>query len=213
MLLAQRRSPNSAYEPFPDVARRNLLQALLEVPAMVRLLHLGRSRRVLEVGCGRGVALPALAQLLRPARLVGIDVDAALLGTAAARVRERKLPVELYCADVRALPFENGAFDLVIDFGTCYHISEPARALREIVRVLRPGGLFVSETVSSQLLSHPLRTRGRRLPWAAAPELHLERQAVLWKSRRKSGPTAPGVHRCATSPSSAPSTWAATQCG
>jgi hypothetical protein len=50
---------------------------------------------------------------------------------------------------------------------------------------LRPGGLFVCETVSSQLLSHPLRTRGRRLPWASVPELRLERQAILWKSRAK----------------------------
>jgi hypothetical protein len=43
----------------------------------------------------------------------------------------------------------------------------------------------VCETVSSQLLSHPLRTRGRRLPWASVPELRLERQAILWKSRAK----------------------------
>ncbi|MGH7535682.1 MAG: hypothetical protein ACREMG_08865, partial [Gemmatimonadales bacterium] len=51
---------------------------------------------------------------------------------------------------------------------------------------------FISETVSSQLLSHPLRTRGRRLPWAAVPELRLERQAVLWKSRCKEPTPTPG---------------------
>jgi ubiquinone/menaquinone biosynthesis C-methylase UbiE len=176
------------YLSFPDVARRNFLQEVLEVPALLRLLRLERGGQVLEVGCGRGVALPCFARLLDPARLVGIDVDPGMLEAAHERAAACGVRVELQCADVRALPFESDSFDLVVDFGTCYHIGEPARALREIVRVLKPGGRFVSETVSSQLLSHPLRTRGRRLPWGAAPELRLERQAVLWKSRRKVAP-------------------------
>ena len=176
------------YVPFPDVARRNFLQEMLEVPALLRLLRVEGGGQVLEVGCGRGVALPCFARLLRPARLVGIDVDRHLLQEAHERAGANGVRVELQCADVRALPFQSGSFDLVVDFGTCYHIREPARALREIVRVLKPGGRFVSETVSSQLLSHPLRTRGRRLPWAAVPELGLERQAVLWKSRQKLAP-------------------------
>jgi len=85
----------------------------------------------------------------------------------------------------RQLPFDDGAFTLVIDFGTCHHIARPEEALREVVRVLVPGGLFVCETVTSQLLSHPFRTRGRRLPWRSAPELRTERDAILWKARRR----------------------------
>jgi hypothetical protein len=42
--------------------------------------------------------------------------------------------------------------------------------------------------VSSQLLSHPMRTRGRRLPWHAVPGLRVTRQAILWKARRKELP-------------------------
>jgi hypothetical protein len=57
--------------------------------------------------------------------------------------------------------------------------------LGEIVRVLRPGGLFVCETVTSQLLSHPFRSRGRRLPWKAVPELSVVRDRLLWKTRRR----------------------------
>jgi ubiquinone/menaquinone biosynthesis C-methylase UbiE len=114
-----------------------------------------------------------------------VDVDESLLDVARGRVRTTGIAAALQNADVRALPFEDAAFDLVIDFGTCHHISQPARALREIVRVLAPGGLFVCETVSSQLLSHPVRTRGRRLPWYVAPELRTVRDAVLWKARRR----------------------------
>jgi SAM-dependent methyltransferase len=177
--------PSADYRPFPDVPRRNLFQAVLEVPALVRLLALPAAGDVLEIGCGRGVALPPLARLLRPRRLVGVDVDAHALALAGGRLRGEGVWAELHCADVRALPFEDASFDVVLDFGTCYHIADQARALREIVRVLRPGGCFVSETVSSQLLSHPLRTRGRRLPWSSVPELRVERQAILWKRRRK----------------------------
>ena len=194
MLPHQITSPPPEYQPFPDVPRRNLLQEALEVPALVYCLQLPARARLLEIGCGAGVALPPLAALLQPTRLVGIDIDADRLRMASERLQRTRTAAELYRADVRALPFASGSFDVVLDFGTCYHISDPARALREIVRVLRPDGLFVSETVSSQLLSHPFRTRGQRLPWAAVPELCLERQAMLWKSRRKAVGILPLMH-------------------
>lgn len=177
--------PVSGYRPFPDVARRNVMQATLEVPTMIRTLDLPSRGRILEIGCGRGVALPVLTRLLQPDLLIGVDIDESLLDVARDRVRTTGIAATLWNADVRALPFDDAAFDLVIDFGTCHHISQPARALREIVRVLRSGGLFACETVSSQLLSHPIRSRGRRLPWRAVPELRTVRDAILWKARRR----------------------------
>ena len=173
------------YQPFPDVARRNFMQRHVEIPLMVRALGLSGGGRVLEIGCGRGVGLSALSHVLRPALLVGLDVDAALLAEARKRLAREGVPARLELGDARALPFTGASFDLVIDFGTCYHIARPSAALREIVRVLAAGGLFVSETVSSQLLSHPWRTRGRRLPWSAAPELSVVRRGILWKARRR----------------------------
>jgi SAM-dependent methyltransferase len=185
LVLTLKSGPADPYERFPDVPRRNLLHEVLEVPVLVYCLRLPGGARIVEIGCGRGVALPLLAALLQPSRLAGVDIDPDRLRMAGERLQRLQVAAELYRADVRALPFASGSFDIVLDFGTCYHIADPARALREIVRVLRPGGLFVCETVSSQLLSHPLLTRGERLPWVAVPELRLERQAILWKSRRK----------------------------
>lgn len=178
---------STEYQPFPDIARRNFMQEGLEVPAMVQLLGLPLDGRVLEVGCGRGIALPPLAQTLRPRLLAGVDIDDALLGDASRRAAEKGIRVQLIRADVRQLPFAGDSFDIVIDFGTCYHVGEPERAMREVVRVLSTGGLFVSETLSNQLLSHPLRSRRRPLPWESLPELELHSQGVLWKARRKVG--------------------------
>jgi ubiquinone/menaquinone biosynthesis C-methylase UbiE len=175
-------------QPFPDKARRNLCQETLEVPAMAWALGLAKGGRVLEVGCGRGVALPVLARLLRPQRLVGLDIDGSLLERARERAAGRRGLVELRMGDVRALPFPDASFDLVVDFGTCYHVARRELALREIARVLATGGRFVHETRVSQALSHPVRSRGRFLPWEVVPELAAERHALLWASRVKVSP-------------------------
>ena len=173
------------YRPFPNEEGRNSRQSSLEVPLMIRALRLPRHVRVLEVGCGRGIALPVLASVLRPRRLVGLDVEPALLESARSHVAAAGTAAELVPGDVREMPFADESFDLVIDFGTCYHIAHPGKALAEIERVLAPGGLFVHETPVSQLLSHPVRAFGRRMPWDQARGFTRERTALLWSARRR----------------------------
>ncbi len=173
------------YRPFASVARRNLMQEYLEVPALIHALGLPRGGRILEVGCGRGMALPPIARLCQPARLVGLDLDGDALADALRHVEERAVAAELVHDDVRAMPFPDASFDVVLDFGTCFHISRPEQALAEITRVLAPGGWFVYETPVSQLLSHPVRSFGRRLPWRSAPLLARFRGRLLWGARRK----------------------------
>jgi len=152
---------------------------------MARLLGLPRGRRLLELSCGRGNALPALTRMLRPRCLVGIDIDRALLLEASTGVAANALSVDLVLADARWMPFRDGAFGLVIDFGTCYHIGRPQLALREVQRVLSDEGTFAYETAANQLLSHPIRSVGRSLPWDAAQSLRPQRWRVLWSSRVK----------------------------
>jgi SAM-dependent methyltransferase len=173
------------YRPFPNEEGRNTRQASLELPLMVRALGLPKGGRVLEVGCGRGVALPGLARLLRPSRLAGLDPERAFLAEARARLDLEGFDAELVPGDVRRMPFPDAAFDLVVDFGTCYHIARPALALAEIARVLAPGGLFVHETPLSQLLSHPVRSFGRRMPWRSIGLFERHRTALLWTARRR----------------------------
>jgi ubiquinone/menaquinone biosynthesis C-methylase UbiE len=175
----------SEYQPFPNESGRNWRQERLEIPMMLAALRLPRGAQVLEVGCGRGIALPVLARLLAPARLVGLDIDPMLLAEAEQRLKETGTPAELIPGDVRALPFPSGSFDVVIDFGTCFHVGRAGNALREIARVLAPGGIFATETKLSQLLAHPVRSMRRRLPWAATRELAPLRRALLWQSRRR----------------------------
>lgn len=164
---------------------RNVLHGCLEVGLMVRLLGIPTGQRVLQVGCGSGIALPSLSRLCLPRMMTGIDIDSTVLGEATARLREADVNAHLVQADVRGMPFPDGSFDLVIDFGLCYHIKHPGDALREIARVLNVSGTFVYETPVAQSLAHPRVERARRLPWSNAPSLTPVRRQLLWASRTK----------------------------
>jgi SAM-dependent methyltransferase len=173
------------YRPFPEKADRNARQQSLEVPLLVRCLGLRHRARLLEVGCGAGVALPVFRRLCAPELLVGLDIDGVALEHAARRTALLHPSVQLIRADARSIPVCDEFFDAVVDFGTCYHIARSGDAVSEIERVLRTGGVFATETKLNQFLSHPVRSRGRALHLHAAPALRLEKHCGLWISFEK----------------------------
>jgi len=200
-MTTQSRLDSTEYRPFPNEEGRNTRQVQWEIPALVRAQDIPTDVRILEVGCGRGIALPVFDRLCRPRRLVGLDIDEELLVEAAENLREHGTEAELCHGDVRQMPFADEAFDVIIDFGTLYHIARPQAALSEIARVLAPGGTFVYETKAAQFLSHPVRSRGRRLPAPAVYDLRHRRWAMLWASRTKApSPSASVGCRSWTSP-------------
>lgn len=95
-----------------------------------------RPRRVLDVGAGVGGFLPELAALGQ--RVHFTECDRAALGAASARGVAHGVR-----ASAEALPFRNESYDLVCLFDVIEHVVDDARALEEVARVLRPGGLAV----------------------------------------------------------------------
>ena len=147
-------------------------------------LGIPAGKRILQVGCGSGIALPHLSSLCRPQALVGIDIDQTALGESTDRLQEKRFRAHLVQAVVRNIPFPDRSFDVVFDFGLCYHDMDPGGALKEIARVLDTSGRFVFETPLAQRLAHP-RSERQRLPWEEVPSLTPDRSLVLWASRKK----------------------------
>jgi 2-polyprenyl-3-methyl-5-hydroxy-6-metoxy-1,4-benzoquinol methylase len=96
--------------------------------------------RALDLGCGTGVVTVALAR--RGFRATGVDHSPEMLALAQAKLEREGVSADLELADVRALRFRDGEFDCVTCQGLLHHLEEPAGCLKELERVLRPGGAF-----------------------------------------------------------------------
>ncbi|MFD3324551.1 class I SAM-dependent methyltransferase [Streptomyces sp. NPDC058701] len=95
--------------------------------------------RVLDAGCGTGRALPALRAAVGPSGTVlGADLTPQML--AAARRAGRAADGALLLADVARLPLRVGCLDAVFAAGLIAHLPDPGANLRELARVVRPGG-------------------------------------------------------------------------
>ncbi len=139
------------------------LRLLYEAADEIGRLNAGSA--VLDVPCGGGVALRGL-RTGQGVRYVAADIAQAMLDRTMEAARERGVAdqVEPRLADVGALPFEDGEFDLVVSFTGLHCFPDPHRAVVEMARVTRPGGVITGSALLSDtgdLRSVPVRALGR----------------------------------------------------
>jgi len=115
-----------------------------------RLLGGVTGARILEVGCGSAPCARYLSA--RGAEVVAFDLSAGMLDHAVSAAARTRIPVPLVQADVCELPFRNESFDIAFSaFGAVPFVADSAGAMREVARVLRPGGRWVFSA------THPMR--------------------------------------------------------
>lgn len=97
---------------------------------------------VLDCGCGPGSITVGLAEIVAPGQVIGLDIEPRQLETARRLAQMRGLSnLRFEQGSVYELPFPDASFDVAVAHFVLEHVSDPLRALREIRRVLRPGGV------------------------------------------------------------------------
>jgi ubiquinone/menaquinone biosynthesis C-methylase UbiE len=107
------------------------------------LPYLRPGMSLLDCGCGPGTITIGLAQSVAPGQVLGIDIEPSLVERANVLSKEQAISnVRFKVANVFALPFSESSFDAVFASALLHHLTQPIRALKEMRRVLKPGGVI-----------------------------------------------------------------------
>jgi 2-polyprenyl-6-hydroxyphenyl methylase/3-demethylubiquinone-9 3-methyltransferase len=102
--------------------------------------------RLLDIGCGGGVLAEEFAKL--GCQVTGIDISEESLAVARAHARTRDLSIKYQNGSATRLPFDEGSFGVVSCCDALEHIPELRQVIAEVGRVLKPGGLFLFDTIN-----------------------------------------------------------------
>jgi SAM-dependent methyltransferase len=153
--------------------RESLLGSITERLEMETVFELAGPllrRKVLDAGCGDGTYIIEASK--READVVGVDASVDMLEAARERAKRCNVHADVRLADVRALPFADGVFDVVVAVTVLCFQSEPGEAIREFARVLAPGGRIV------------IGELGRWSTWALVRRLRGLLGDVAWRKAR-----------------------------
>ncbi|MBU4231287.1 MAG: class I SAM-dependent methyltransferase [Desulfobacterales bacterium] len=122
--------------------------------------RIGSQARILEIGCGRGAGACLIQEEFHPATLHAFDLDQRMIRMAGRYLKaESKDKICLYVGDASTLPYRDGVLDAVFGFGVLHHLPDWRAGVREIARVLKPGGIYFLEEFYPQFYQNFLARR------------------------------------------------------
>lgn len=105
--------------------------------------YLRPGMRLLDCGCGPGSITVDLGEVVAPGEVVGIDIEEKQFEVGRAYACERGVTnVRFETGNIYELPFESNSFDAVFAHAVLYHLKTPRKALTELLRILKPGGVI-----------------------------------------------------------------------
>ncbi|MBI4021207.1 MAG: methyltransferase domain-containing protein [Candidatus Aenigmarchaeota archaeon] len=111
---------------------------------LLEFARLRPGQRVLDIGCGSGTVTRAIARRGCPA--VGVDVSEACIAYATGKAQEEGLDATFLVGSIEALPFADRSFDCIIASHIIEHVEQPGRIIRDMYRLLTPGGTLILTT-------------------------------------------------------------------
>ncbi len=142
---------------YSEEFRQMLNRRSAKTHAAYLLPHLAPGQKVLDFGCGPGTLSVGLARAVEPGELHGIDMEASQIELArAAAAGGGHENATFHVGDVTALPFEDDYFDVAHCHTLLMHVPDTEATLREVKRVLKPGGLIAGrEAIISSAFMAP----------------------------------------------------------
>jgi SAM-dependent methyltransferase len=154
------RDPKAARDPLHRFVLDPIFDPFANPRAEVALSLLAGGERLLDLGCWAGAFLARVERAERYRELVGVDLVAEGVDTACARGFDARV-VDL---NADPLPFPDAHFDGVAHLAVLEHVFDPYAVIREVHRVLRPGGEFVIAVPNVASLTNRLRILFGRIP-------------------------------------------------
>ena len=124
-----------------------------------QLLHLGGPAvglSALEIGCGSGFGIDLIRDLFQVARIDAFDLDLQMIKRVSQHRRHQATSTNLWVGNVRRIPVADASYGAVFNFGAIHHVRVWRSAIKEIYRVLKPGGRFYCEEILERYITHPV---------------------------------------------------------
>jgi ubiquinone/menaquinone biosynthesis C-methylase UbiE len=180
-LLLKNLRPADEYDHFATVALEPW-----DVLFVARIQELARELApgsIVDIGTATAVVPVRLAQdpVMDGWRIIGLDLDPTMLDQALPRIQQLGLQsrIELTQGDGQALPFEAGTLTMAVSRATLHHMPDKARSLREMYRVLAPGGVALVHVMRRDAPAAMLERFTQMRAAANYPPTHLEEKLTL----------------------------------
>ena len=135
---------------------RHSIQRYWEIPRLLNKgPHIPQGSQILEIGCGSGNGAKSLIEILKPSHLTTLDYDQRMVDLASKRLKGVHNVIVMQ-QDATNLPFADNSFHAIFDMAVLHHIPQWQEALKELHRVLKPGGILYIEEFYKRLICNPV---------------------------------------------------------
>lgn len=132
---------------------RAALQRYGEARQLLRMGGPTPGAKALEVGCGRGIGVAIILDAFQATRVDAFDLDPRMIAVAARRLHSRSDRMRLWQGDATSIQADDATYDAVFVFGVIHHVPEWRSVVKEVFRVLKPGGRLYAEEAFARLIT------------------------------------------------------------